>query len=103
MSDILSRLERLHRPQLLVEAARSGLRHYVRETHLGRALGRALRTSAIAPAPTLAELLDIEDELDRQRRAREAAYSYLRHVEVLIALMAEARVLSPTGTRTPAE
>ncbi|RFP89145.1 hypothetical protein DZK27_07125 [Rhodobacteraceae bacterium 63075] len=103
MSDILTRLDRLHRPQLLVEAARSGLRLYVRETHLGRALGRALRAGAIAPAPALAELLDIEDELDHQRRARDAAYSYLRHVEVLIALMAEARIVRPAEAQAPAE
>src|SRR6056297_266486 len=103
MSDILTRLDRLHRPQLLVEAARSGLRHYVRETHLARALGRALRSGAIAPAPALSELLDIEEELDHQRRARDATYSYLRHVEVLIALMAEARIVRPAQMQAPAE
>jgi hypothetical protein len=90
MQDILSRVEGLKRPQLLVRAARFGLDDYNREGQLPRLLR--------LPAPPRAgeailRLLDIEAGLEEARLAKSADYSVARHVEVIIALMAEARLL----------
>lgn len=102
MTDLKTRLSALCRPPLLVEAARSGMAGYIRETHLSRALGVPPRGGVIGPAPALEELLLIEADLNAQRRRSDAGYSYLRHVEVLIALMSEARLLGPAPAPNPA-
>lgn len=88
MLDIQSMLARLKRPRLLVQAARFGLDDYTRSTHLKRALGNdALPRSGQA----VMQLIDIEGALNDERIAKRATYSVARHVEVMIALMAEAR------------
>ncbi len=90
MQDILSRVEGLKRPPLLVRAARFGLDDYNREGQLPR----LLRTLAPPRAgAAILSLLDIEADLDERRRDQSADYSVARHVEVIIALMAEARLL----------
>ena len=90
MKDILSLLHSLRRPRLLIRAARAGVVEYQRDTHLKRHLG-------YGPVPrsgaALMRLMEIEEELDRQRRSDDAGYSLIRHVDVLIALMGEARIL----------
>jgi len=85
-------LSGLRRPKLLIRAARFGLAEYDRE----RSLGRVLR-SPFAPAPGFAvsRLLETEAQLEAARRAGTAGYAPSRHVEVLIALMAEARLAPP--------
>jgi len=90
MTDLLSMLKQLRRPTLLIEAARLGTSDYRRETALRRLLG-GLRAPASGPA--LCALLDIESALDDQRRCDDAGYSPARHVDVLIAIMGEARLL----------
>ncbi len=89
----LTVLSRLRRPKLLIRAARFGLADYDRERHL-----RRLMRAPVAPAPLAAvpRLLEEEARLEDIRKAGGAAYSPARHVEVLIALMAEARLL-PRG------
>jgi hypothetical protein len=90
MNDILTLVDAMQRPRLLVRAARIGAETYRREHHLPRLLGfGALPRSGSA----LMTLLDMEGSLDAERRAGGAGYSPARHVEVLIALMAEARLL----------
>lgn len=90
MQDILSTLNSLRRPPLLIRAARIGLPDYRRDVHLRRHLGYGpLPRSAAA----LALLMGIEADLDRARQARATEYSVARHVDVLIAMMAEARLL----------
>ena len=90
MRDILATLEMLRRPGLLIRAARLGAESYRRETHLRRVLGLAApRRSGAA----LMALMDIEAELDAQRRRDSATYSVARHVDVMIAMMAEAQLL----------
>ncbi len=84
----------LRRPKLLIRAARFGLENYDRE----RDLRRLMQLPATpAPAQAVPRLLDEEDRLNHARKSGGAAYSPARHVEVLIALMAEARALSPAG------
>ncbi|MCA0940820.1 DUF6477 family protein [Salipiger pacificus] len=89
MQDLQSLLGALRRPRLLVRAARYGAADYQRAAHLPRLLG--------APCPerhgaALLRLMEMEDGLDSSRRARAASYSAARHVEVLAAIIGEARL-----------
>ena len=90
MTDILNPLASLRRPKLLIGAAQAGLRDYNR----GRDLARVLRQSG-APAAEKAfcVLLSEEETCEARRRAGEASYSFARHIEILVAMMAEARLL----------
>lgn len=90
MSDILHRLDHLRRPRLLIRAARIGAEDYRRDIHLPRLLGHGtLPRHALA----LARLMEIETVMNDNRRAQEADYSTIRHVEVMIAVISEARIL----------
>ena len=88
MSDFRSLLADLRRPRLLIRAARCGLADYRRDRDL-----RRLIPFAAAPDCTLPQLLDEEERLEAVRKRGDAAYPVGRHVEVLIALMAEVRLL----------
>jgi hypothetical protein len=90
MQDILSRVEGLKRPPLLVRAARFGLDDYNREGQLPRLL-KVLSSPRSGEA--ILRLLEVEALLEERRIAQAADYSVARHVEVIIALMAEARLL----------
>lgn len=84
-------LPRLRRPRLLMSAARYGLSRYNREWILSRIFDGA------APVPgrvCLDGLVEREAAHDRARRAGEATYSIAEHVEVLTALLAEARLFA---------
>ena len=98
MQDIRSQLARLHRPALLVRAARIGSMSYARDTALARLFGPG-------PLPptreALARLLEMEAALDEDRRTRAAQYRAAGHVEVLIAVMGEARDLDPEPEAAP--
>lgn len=89
MPDPLSRLSTLNRPRILVRAARIGIADYNR----GRSLKRLMPGEAL-PSPGLAfdALLEREAALDAVRRDGGAAYSAARHVELLAALINEARL-----------
>lgn len=90
MSDALSTLRDLRRPKLLVRAARAGVADYSRN----RDFRRVMRT-ADAPAPqrALAMLMEEERQVEETRQAGDAGYSFLRHIELLIAMIAEAQLL----------
>ena len=90
MQDISSILQTLHRPQLLMRAARIGAVEYRRSAHLPRLLGYG-RTPKTAAA--LLKLIEYEDELNIQRKSGESAYNLVRHLDVLIAIVGEARIL----------
>ncbi len=84
-------LKALNRPRLLIRAARFGLADYNRD----RDLKRLMRVQATpSPAKALDGLIIAEAELEETRTSGEAAYSVSRHVELLIALMAESLLLS---------
>ncbi|APX90906.1 hypothetical protein BV394_01800 [Brevirhabdus pacifica] len=89
MDDVSTRLDALRRPRLLIRAARHALRDYDR----GKLLRRLLATDR-PPAPdrALDRLMDQEDALESARREGDAAYSVSRHIEVLVALIGEARL-----------
>ena len=94
MSDLRCRLSRLHRPRLLIQAARHGQGDYRRDRDLGRLIG-----TGTLPTPKVAvlRLLSEEEHLEEIRQQGGAAYSVARHIDVLIALMAEALLLPRDG------
>ncbi len=92
MPDSLDRLTRLTRPRLLMRAARAGAASYDRERDLARIL-RGPRPDA--PGQALDALLDWEAEFDGMRRDADPGYDIARHVELLIAALAEARLIQP--------
>jgi hypothetical protein len=90
MQDVLTIFRGLRRPPLLVRAARIGMAGYDRSVHLARHLGHG-------PLPrggdALMQLIDIEAGLETDRTDRATHYRAARHVDVLIAMMGEARDL----------
>jgi len=95
MKDIHSLLATLHRPRLLMRAARIGAQRYRREGHLPRLLGYGILPRH---GQALMRLLDIEAELETQRTHFGAPYSVARHVDVLIAIVGEAQALRAAQT-----
>ena len=89
MTDCHARLATLRRPRLLLQAARFGLADYRPERDLRRIGG--LPSGALPPGAALAALIAAEEALETIRKTGDAAYSITRHLEVLIALLAEAR------------
>jgi len=90
MTDFCRMLANLKRPRLLIRAARFGIEDYHRE----RDLARLIDTPAHAtPETALPRLFCEEERMENTRRAGDLGYSLSRHIEVLIALMAEARLL----------
>lgn len=87
MTDFRTTLANLRRPRLLIRAARHGMGDYRRERDLRRLV------NASAPETALPELIYAEERLEQIRQTGDASYSIARHIEVLIALMSEARLL----------
>ena len=101
---LLSDLAALRRPLLMLRTARHGTMEYNRDTDLRR----ILRLPA-TPAPGVAivrQLMELEawHEYQRTRPAHEVGNPWraARHVEVLIALLAEARFLAEVVMPLPA-
>jgi hypothetical protein len=96
MTDLHAIVAELKRPRLLIRAARAGLADYNR----ARDLKRLMRT-AEAPGPerAVSALLAEEQRLEETRRNGDAAYSFARHIDVLIAVLAETRLLSRPGAQ----
>ncbi|SIN92483.1 DUF6477 family protein [Vannielia litorea] len=93
-------LAHIRRPKLLIRAARLGLADYSRS----RDLKRIMRVATL-PAPTRAvrDLIATEAEMEEGRQTGLSTYSVIRHVEVMIALMAEAKLLPQGPLDGPAE
>ena len=90
MSDISTILANLRRPRLLIRAARHGIQDYRRERDLRRLINAV---SPPSPEAALARLRDAEEHAEETRRSGDAGYSIARHVDLLIAMMAELRLL----------
>jgi hypothetical protein len=93
MQDVLTILRNLRRPQLLMRAARIGAQEYRRSANLPRLIGYGRMPNH---AEAILKLIDIESELNTQRKAAESEYNLIRHIETMIAIVGEARLL-----RTP--
>ena len=89
MKIVPSPIESLRRPRLLVTAAQAGARDYDRRRTLPRIFGER---ETPPPSQAVERLLPIEAAFDRDRREGGTTYSVVRHVECLIALLAEARL-----------
>ncbi|MBP7240541.1 DUF6477 family protein [Amaricoccus sp.] len=87
MTAAASALAELRRPKILIRAARAGISEYCRERDLKR-LVRHASASRDAMQPLLAE----ERRLETTRTAGGATYNIQRHVAVLTAILAEARL-----------
>ncbi|MEM1373764.1 MAG: DUF6477 family protein [Pseudomonadota bacterium] len=90
MQDIHTMLSTLRRPRILVSAARHGVEDYNRARHLRRILCEQRLPSSGEAAM---RLMEIEAYHDEARRTGDGSYSLSRHIDVLIALMAEAQML----------
>lgn len=90
MTDFHALLSNLRRPRLLIRAARYGISDYRRDRDLRRLIDT---TTMPSPDRALPRLLSEEERLEHTRQTGEASYSLTRHIEVLIAVMAEARLL----------
>jgi hypothetical protein len=88
MSDLRDLLATLRRPRLLMHAARFGLGDYRRERDL-----RRLVMGDPSPEQTLPRLIEVERHLEDTRLSGDVSYSVARHIDVLIALLAEAQLL----------
>jgi len=91
MTDPIALFAAIRRPRLLLQAARIGLAEYRRDRDLRRLTGLA---SGATPRAALLTLLEAEAEAEQTRETGDANYSVSRHVEILIALMAEARLFA---------
>jgi hypothetical protein len=93
--DLRPTLEALRRPPLLVRAARFGVPDYSRK----RDLKRLLHTPELPrPETALRQLIELESEQETLRREGEASYALTRQIDLLIAIMAEARLLPRAPT-----
>ncbi|SLN35978.1 hypothetical protein ROA7450_01699 [Roseovarius albus] len=88
--DYTDQLDSLRRPRTLIQAARIGMADYRRETHLQQCIEAVPLPSANAAT---AQLLELERLENHRRLDDDMTYSVKKHVEILIALMSEARLL----------
>lgn len=89
MTDLTDALARLKRPRMLIRAAHHGLLEYNRNRDLRRLLAGAMPS----PREAVERLLREEQTLDSARKDGRATYSVARHVDVMIAILAEMRLL----------
>jgi Family of unknown function (DUF6477) len=90
MTDFRTLLADLRRPRLLIRAARFGVVDYRRDRDLRRLINASPRAT---PETALPQLFSAEEQLEKTRRAGDATYSISQHIELLIAMIAEARLL----------
>ncbi len=91
MSDFAQMLHALRRPKILIRAARAGVVDYRRE----RDLKKLLRQQAAgASARAIDSLLAEETRLEATRTSGEGTYNLQRHVAILTAIIAEARMVA---------
>jgi hypothetical protein len=94
MSDLLSIVSSVRRPRLLIRAARAGLVEYNRN----RDLKRLTRMAAIpTPDRALKTLIAEEERIEESRQSGDGTYNLTRHIELLIAMMGEVRLLPRPG------
>jgi hypothetical protein len=89
MQDLMTMITTLRRPRLLARAAKFGAQDYNRERHLQRILGYGRLPGNGA---ALMRLMDMEREQNTLRKEEDAAYSLVRHLDLLIALLGEAQL-----------
>ncbi len=91
MTDLMQILGNMHRPRLLLDAARHGIADYNRARVLKR-FTKGQRN--LSPQGAVNTLLSVEAGLEAARQSGDASYNVSKHVEVMVALLAEARSLA---------
>lgn len=91
MQDLIGMITTLRRPRLLNEAAQYGARRYCRGAMLARLLG-------VQDPPrhgvAILRLLELEDEANTLRRENAPDYAARHHLDLMIALLGEARLMA---------
>ncbi|WP_202909495.1 DUF6477 family protein [Alkalilacustris brevis] len=96
-----NKIAKLRRPKLLIRAARFGLAEYRRTQVLQRLhLTSAANGQTPLQDEIVARLFEMEAHSEAQRQSGDPAYRVARHVELMIALMAEASLLAAPEDRT---
>lgn len=85
----MSMITTLRRPRLLTRAAKIGAQDYDRDRHLQRILGYG---ALPGPGAALMRLMEMERDVNTQRQEDDAAYSLVRHLDLMIALIGEAQL-----------
>ena len=98
MQDLMSMLQNMRRPRLLMRAARIGAQDYHRDVHLPRLLGYG---NLPRHGAALMRLIELETVLNEQRQTDQSAYCLLRHIDLLIAIVGESRILRGTKPDLP--
>ncbi len=98
MQDLMTMITTLRRPRLLARAAKHGAQDYNRDRHLQRILGYG---SLPGTGAALMRLLELEREVNEQRKEEDAAYSLVRHLDLLIALLGEAQLYQASRASYP--
>ena len=98
MQDPVSRIRALKRPTLLARAARLGADHYRRSAYIRRIMEWDRDPGQMQ---ALVALLDRENELNLHRLSRQADYSVVLHLDVLIALLGELRQFTALNASNP--
>jgi len=90
MNALLAALTDLKRPGLLMRAARHGALDYNRS----RDLKRIMKSDAVpGPIEALGDLIRLEERAEVARKNSDMGYSVSRHIDLLIALIAEATLV----------
>ena len=95
--DLITQLETVKRPSLLMRAARHGRNLYDRKRDLARILPQQAST---LQCDIVKSLMIIEDEHEKKRHQNDAAYFVTEHVECLSALLAESVLLLQRAEQT---
>ena len=90
MQDALTILHKLRRPKMLMRAAQIGVAEYKRVAFLPHLLGYGRMPKQ---SEAILKLIEIEKNLKALRKAGESADNLLRHIDVMIAIVGEARDL----------
>ena len=98
MQDVISMLQSLRRPTLLMRAARIGSEDYRRDMHLPRLLGYGVTPRHAA---ALLRLIELESGVNAMRIEGDSSYNLVHHVDLLIAMLGEARILRASQSVSP--
>lgn len=90
MTDLATALTALRRPSLMIRAARHGQADYHRTRDLARLIDA---DTTPPPRDAVRKLLAEEELLEATRKSDGLGYSLARHIDILVALMAEAQFL----------
>jgi hypothetical protein len=88
MTDAATLTANLRRPKILLRAARLGMQDYRRDRDLKR-----LVHSPYKSEETITQLIDTEQAMEDNRKNNDLGYSFIKHIEVMIALLCEVNLL----------